>query len=126
MRPRLPDPPSLVHALLELTVVGSFSRMGPVVRRRLERWPPPHSDVLAGRTVLITGPTSGLGRQVTDELAGAGSARGAHGPQPGTADRAVHDALLARHGVDRFPVAVADMGSLESVRAAVDRILATE
>jgi hypothetical protein len=31
MHPRWPDPPALVDALLELTVVGSFSRIGPAV-----------------------------------------------------------------------------------------------
>ena len=38
----------------------------------------------------------------------------------------VRDALVARHGVDRFPIAIADMGSLESVRAAAHEVLATE
>ena len=68
MHPRLPDSPALVDALLELTVVGSFSRIGPAVRRRLDHWAPPPADVLAGRTVLVTGPTSGLGRQVPMSL----------------------------------------------------------
>jgi NAD(P)-dependent dehydrogenase (short-subunit alcohol dehydrogenase family) len=36
---------------------------------------------------------------------------------------AVRDALVATHGVDRFPIVVADMGSLHTVRAAVARIL---
>ena len=39
---------------------------------------------------------------------------------------AVRDELFVRHGADRFPVVVADMGSLASVRAATARILATE
>ena len=38
----------------------------------------------------------------------------------------VRDALVAQHGVDRFPLVVADMGSLESVRAAADHVLTTE
>jgi NAD(P)-dependent dehydrogenase (short-subunit alcohol dehydrogenase family) len=38
----------------------------------------------------------------------------------------LRDELAARYGDDRFPVVVADMGSLGSVRSAVDRILATE
>ena len=125
MRPRLPDPPTIVDALLELTIVGSFTRIGPVVRRRLERWPPPPSDVLAGRTVLVTGPTSGLGRQVTDELAALGARVVLMGRNKARLTE-VRDALVARHGVDRFPIAIADMGSLESVRAGADQVLATE
>jgi NAD(P)-dependent dehydrogenase (short-subunit alcohol dehydrogenase family) len=39
---------------------------------------------------------------------------------------AVRDALVARHGEDRFPIVVADMGSLDSVRDAVRRVEATE
>ena len=39
---------------------------------------------------------------------------------------AVRDALVARHGVDLYPIVVADMGSLASVRAAADQVLATE
>ena len=68
------DPRALIDDLLELTIVGSFSRVGPTVRRRLFAWTPPSANALAGRTVLVTGPTSGLGRQVTDDLA-SGAAR---------------------------------------------------
>ena len=125
MHPRLPDAPALVDAMLELTVVGSFSRVGPAVRRRLDRWAPPPADVLAGRTVLVTGPTSGLGRQVTDELAALGARIVLVGRNEERLN-AVRDALVARHGVDLYPVVVADMGSLASVRAAADRVLATE
>ena len=111
--------------LLEVTVVGSFSRIGPAIRRRLFRWTPPPPDVLAGRTVLVTGPTSGLGRQVVDELAALG-ARVVLVGRYRERLTAVRDELVARHGADRFPTVVADMASLTSVRAATDRILATE
>ena len=119
------DPRALIDDLLELTVVGSFSRVGPTVRRRLFAWTPPSADALAGRTVLVTGPTSGLGRQVTDDLATAGARVILVGR---SAERltAVRSALVARHGEDRFPIVVADMGSLASVRAAAVEILATE
>src|SRR4249919_1125801 len=125
MRLRLPVPPTIVDALLELTIVGSFTRIGPIVRRRLERWPPPPSDVLAGRTVLVTGPTSGLGRQVTDELAALGARVVLMGRDKARLTE-VRDALVARHGVDLYPIVVADMGSLASVRAAADQVLANE
>ena len=38
----------------------------------------------------------------------------------------LRDELVEAHGEDRYPVVVADLGSLASVAAAVDRILATE
>jgi len=45
----------LVDALLELTVVGTFSRIGPAVRHRLAAWADAPSDALAGQAVLVTG-----------------------------------------------------------------------
>ena len=55
------DARALADTLLELTVVASFSRIGPLSRRRLFAWTDPPADILAGRTALVTGPTSGLG-----------------------------------------------------------------
>lgn len=112
-------------ALLELTVVGSFSRVGPAIRRRLFGWREPRANALVGRTVLVTGPTSGLGRAATDALAALGARVILVGRSEDRLER-TRDELAARHGVDRFPVVVADMGSLESVRDAAARIVATE
>ncbi len=39
---------------------------------------------------------------------------------------ALRNSLIREHGEDRFPVVTADMGSLNSVRAAASRVLATE
>jgi NAD(P)-dependent dehydrogenase (short-subunit alcohol dehydrogenase family) len=54
--------------LLEASVVGSFSRLGPFVRRRVEHWTMP--EARPGRTVLLTGASSGLGRAAAAELGG--------------------------------------------------------
>ncbi len=116
---------TVVDAALELSVVGSFSRVGPAVRSRLEDWSPPPADALAGRTVLVTGPTSGLGRAATDRLAGLGARILLVGRSRDRLE-AVRAELTARHGVDRFPVIEADLGSLASVRTAVERILESE
>ena len=117
--------PSLVDDALEVTVVGSFSRVGFVLRRLLFGWAPPADGALRGRTALVTGPTSGLGRAATDALASMGARVILVGR---SAERltAVRDALVATHGEDRFPIVVADMGSLASVRAAIDRVIETE
>ena len=119
------DLPSLVDDALEVTVVGSFSRVGFVLRRLLFGWAPPADGALRGRTALVTGPTSGLGRAATDGLASMGARVILVGR---SAERltAVRDALVATHGEDRFPIVVADMGSLASVRAATARIIETE
>ena len=123
--PRLIDPRTLADDLLEVTVIGSFTRIGPAVRRRLFGWTPPPPDALAGRTALVTGPTSGLGRQVADDLAALG-ARVVLVGRDHERLTAVRDELFIRHGADRFPVVVADMGSLASVRAATEQVLSRE
>ena len=116
---------TLADDLLEITVVGSFTRLGPAIRRRLFAWSPPPDGVLTGRTVLVTGPTSGLGLQTARSLAALGSRVVLAGR---SAERlvTVRDELLATHGEDRFPLLVVDLASLASVRAAVEQLLATE
>ena len=116
---------SLVDDALELTVVGSFSRVGIMLRRKLFGWATPSDGTLAGRTALVTGPTSGLGRATVDALASFG-ARVILVGRSEERLAAVRDALVAAHGEDRFPIVVADMGSLASVRDAVRRVLETE
>jgi dehydrogenase/reductase SDR family member 12 len=115
----------LLDGALELTVVGSFSRAGFTVRRRVYGWPEPPAGALEGKTVLITGPTSGLGRAAADQLAALGARLVLVGRDEARL-RGVRDRLVARHGEDRFATVVADMGSLRSVREAVGRVLDTE
>lgn len=119
------DPRNLLDLALELTVVGSFGRPGLVLRRRLFGWGSPAPNSLAGRTALVTGPTSGLGRAATEALAALG-ARVILVGRSSERLGALRDSLVREHGEDRFPVVQADMGSLDSVKAAASRILATE
>ncbi len=121
----LPDPRVVVDDALEVTVIGSFSRIGPAIRRRLFGWSAPAVGALHGRTVLVTGPTSGLGRAATHRFAALGARVILVGRSEDRLAR-VRDELVARHGEDRFPIVVADMGSLVSVRGAVAAILASE
>ena len=116
---------AFIDDALELTVVASFSRVGFELRRRLFGWTVPAADALAGRTALVTGPSSGLGRAATEWLAALGARIVLVGRHEGRL-ATVRDALVTAHGENRFPIVVADMGSLGSVRDAVDRILDTE
>ncbi len=119
------DASSLVDGFLELSIVGSFSRPGYQLRRRLFDWAEPASDALAGKAVLITGPTSGLGRATAEAMAG----RGARVILVGRNDERlarVRAELVERHGEDRFPLFVADMSSLQSVHQVVERISEAE
>jgi dehydrogenase/reductase SDR family member 12 len=115
----------LIDATLEISVIGSFSRIGPTIRRRLYGWSPPSADALAGRTTLVTGPTSGLGSATAHALAAAGARVVLLGRDEDRLSELSRD-LTEAHGEPRFPIVVADMGSLTSVRAAVKHVLATE
>ena len=61
---------STADAVLDALIVPSFTKIGPAIRRRLFDWTEP--DV-AGRTVAITGPTSGLGLAAVERLAEGGA-----------------------------------------------------
>src|SRR6187397_1339652 len=115
----------LIDDALEIAVIPSFSRIGYAVRRRIFAWTPAHEGSLRGRTILITGPTSGLGRVTAGALAALGARLILVGRD---ADKlvAVRDNLVAEHGEDRFRTVVADMASLASVGAAAERILGSE
>jgi NAD(P)-dependent dehydrogenase (short-subunit alcohol dehydrogenase family) len=115
----------IVDALLELSIVGSFSRAGSSVRRRLFGWQPLPAAALDGRTVLVTGPTSGLGREMAGAFASLGARVVLVGRNQETLE-AVAAALEREHGADRVTAVAADLASLDSVGNAVDQILAAE
>ena len=119
------DMAAVVDDLLEISVIGSFSRIGYGVRRRLFGWTTPRAGSMVGRTVLLTGVTSGLGREAAGTLATFG-ARVILAGRDEAKLQTVRDELVRIHGEDRFPVLVVDMASLASVCGAVERILATE
>ena len=115
----------LIDSALELLVIPSFSRWGYGVRRRLFDWHDPAPDALAGRTALVTGPTSGLGRSIAGSLADLGARVVLVGRSAEKLDR-VREELMAISAEDRFPTVVADLSSRASVTQAVDEILASE
>ena len=119
------DPRNVIDDVLELSVVGSFGRPGLVLRKRLFGWGSPEPNCLMGRTALVTGCTSGLGRATTEALAALG-ARVVLAGRNGEKLAALRDELVDRHGEDRFPILVVDMSSLVSVRAAVAHVLEAE
>ena len=113
-----------VDAVLEGPIVPSFTRLGCVVRSCTDDWQPLDEIDLRGRTVVLTGATSGLGLAAARRLAASGADLVLSGRDRDKAER-VRDELAAESGNDRLSVAIADMGELEQVRAMAAELRAT-
>src|SRR4051812_44356545 len=116
---------ALIDAALELAVLPSFSRVGPRVRGRLFAWEEPDADSLAGRTALVTGPTSGIGRAAARGLAKAGAHVVLVGRDAGRLAQ-VREELALLTDEDRYSMVVGDMSSLPSVESVVAHVAANE
>ena len=88
-------PAAVIDDLLEITVIGSFSRIGYAVRRRLFGWKAPTPGLSCRADRPVDRATSGLGREAADQLAALG-ARVILAGRDEAKLAAVRDALLAR------------------------------
>jgi len=116
---------ALFDDLAEALVVPSFTRIGFLLRRRLFDWEDAETHSMAGRTVVLTGPTSGLGRSAAGSFARMGARLVLVGRDAGRLERTCVELLDETPGVVATTV-VADMASLASVRAAAAVILERE
>ena len=99
---------SAVDAALDLSVVGGYTRWGLAARRRLPGWPDGPLD-LAGKRVVVTGATAGLGRAAAAELVRLGADVVVVGRDRERTERAAEE-------VGASP-AVCDVSDLGSLRA---------
>jgi dehydrogenase/reductase SDR family protein 12 len=110
-----------VDQALEVSVAGSFTRIGPAVRSRLFRWEPLAAHRIDGTISVVTGATSGLGLVTATELARLGS-RVVLLVRDAERGRAVGREIAATTGNKGVTVVQADMGDLDSVRRAADSL----
>ena len=102
---------------LDAAVVPGFSRIGYAIRKCLGNWQPISTFDLRGKTVVITGPTSGLGEQVARQLAVTGANLVLVARNEEKCGRVIEEITPLCTG--NKPVFVrAEMGDLESVRSA--------
>jgi NAD(P)-dependent dehydrogenase (short-subunit alcohol dehydrogenase family) len=119
-----PDPQLRVGArvidrALETTVVGSFSKIGPAIRHRTARWATP--PAAAGRMIVVTGATSGLGLAAARELARLGASLCLVGRDRQRTERAKKEVEAAAGGAVRTELA--DFDDLDEVAALSDRLM---
>ena len=108
----------IVDKALEATVVGSFTSVGSTVRSHLAGWEAPPS--MAGKVVLITGATSGLGLASAIGVARLGATVVFVARNQGRAERARADIVEEAPGAD-VSFLLADMGELDQVRKVAAR-----
>ena len=102
---------------LDAAVVPGFSKIGYAIRKRLGNWQPISGFDLRGKTVVITGPTSGLGKEVARQLAPTGANLVLVARNEEKCARVIDEITPLCTGSK--PVFVrAEMGDLESVRSA--------
>jgi len=109
-----------LDALLEATIVPSFSRIGPVVRRRVAGWTDPTAD-LSGRVAVVTGSSGGIGREVATELAALGATVWVTSRSDDRARDAADEIAAAAGAGATVPHGV-DTGELGQVRAFAARL----
>ena len=102
-----------IDVALEVTVVGSFSRVGYEVRSRVGHWEAPRT--LEGRTVLVTGATSGIGLAAASRFAALGASVHLLARDEGRARTARAD-ITAAHGGTDVGYGIADLSDSATVR----------
>lgn len=112
---------TLVDRMLDRSVVLGYTQIGYHLRRR--GWASLRTDALAGRRVLITGSTSGIGRSAAARAASLGATVHVLGHNPDRAGAALRW-LLERVPEGSFELEQCDLSSLAEVREFCDDIVA--
>ena len=112
--------PKILDDALDALVIPGFSRIGYLVRAG--QFDPLDHNALRGKTVVITGPTSGLGRAAAHQLAAMGADLILVGRSAEKLERTKSE-LVRDSDIQKFHTVIADMGDLDAVRKASQQIL---
>ncbi len=111
-----------VDAALEWSVIGSFTRVGPALRKRLDHWAAPDGAKLAGRVVVLSGGTSGLGLEAARAFAKMGASVEIIARNAAKAESTCAE-LRHETGNPKVGFVVADTGDLTALRRAASTLL---
>jgi len=109
-------------AALEVSVVGSFSRVGFAARRVLFDWDAEPTADMTGEVVVITGATGGIGFAAARAFAARNAEVWLVGRDPARTENSRRQ-LLAALPAAHVATALADLARLDDVRALADRVL---
>jgi NAD(P)-dependent dehydrogenase (short-subunit alcohol dehydrogenase family) len=113
---------SFIDKALDAAIAPGWSNIGYKVRRR--SWGP-IDESLEGRTVIVTGATSGLGKAASLDLARLGADLILVGRNPDKTEGVRAD-IAATTGNDNVRLEIADLSVMAEIRSLADRLLANE
>jgi NAD(P)-dependent dehydrogenase (short-subunit alcohol dehydrogenase family) len=113
---------SFLDKALDATIAPGWSNIGYKLRKR--SWDP-IDESLDGRTVIVTGATSGLGKATALDLARLGADLILVGRNPDKTER-VRAEIAAETGNDQVRSEIADLSLMTEIRSLADRLLANE
>lgn len=107
---------------LEWSVAGSFTRIGSALRRRVDHWKSLDGPRLAGRVVVMTGATSGLGLEAARSFARMGATLEILARNEAKAEATCAE-LRRETGNPKVGFVVADTGDLAALRRAASELV---
>jgi dehydrogenase/reductase SDR family protein 12 len=108
-------PARLLDAALDRTVISGYSRLGPALRRHWWASDAPAGS-MAGKRVLVTGATSGIGEAMADGFLSLGAAVHVLGRDRVKTQRVAAELRDQHHGAEVVEE-ICDVGDLDAVRA---------